>query len=298
MQGEKITLIQRCELQEDKYRCLLDNTPNAKMYFDISYLDFTTHRKWKCLVLGDYQVVMPIPICGNFFSRICMPMGCQSLGILSNEVVSAAVVQSFYRAIKKISLFGGSYSSYDLIGDFSTQARINCVLDISKGYDFIEKNYASSLKRNLRVARENCLILKEIEPKVALDFKLQTSKHLSKKQKKILTNYIHCPIPKKGFGVFISNELVASCWIFFFKDQLYYFFPALSSKGRNLQAGAFLLDAIIQKYTQKFSILDFEGSSIPAIRLFYKKFGCEEQIYFNYNFGWICVFEWIKNVGL
>ena len=54
---------------------------------------------------------------------------------------------------------------------------------------------------------------------------------------------------------------------------------ATSKKGRKNNANYFLLYYVIKEFSGQKLIFDFEGSEVPSINFFFKKFGAIEQSY-------------------
>ena len=73
----------------------------------------------------------------------------------------------------------------------------------------------------------------------------------------------------------------------FFTDEfrIYNIMSVSLPTGRNKKAHFFLLDQLIKEFAGENRILDFEGSEIPGIAEFYRKFGSINEPYpfFYYN---------------
>ena len=82
-----------------------------------------------------------------------------------------------------------------------------------------------------------------------------------------------------------ENNLLAVAVLLLKKNRLYLIEPTTFERGRKMQANHFLIDAIIQEFSEKDMILDMVGSDIPGIALFYRNFGCIDQPYYFYYFN-------------
>jgi hypothetical protein len=80
----------------------------------------------------------------------------------------------------------------------------------------------------------------------------------------------------------LPNGDILACDVFL-KDErrIYYILSCTFPNGRTLGANNFLLDQVIQEYAGSALIFDFEGSDVPGIEWFYKKFGATNQPYFT-----------------
>ncbi len=82
------------------------------------------------------------------------------------------------------------------------------------------------------------------------------------------------------YGVYSSNnELVTSCVYFFSGNRAYYILVGNHPHGKTLGASHYLIDRFIYDHAQQNLILDFEGSDIPNLALFYSSFGAQLETY-------------------
>jgi hypothetical protein len=80
-------------------------------------------------------------------------------------------------------------------------------------------------------------------------------------------------------------QLLAVTLLLKTNNRIYLLLPTTLPEGKKKQANHFLLDQLIREFAGQDLILDFEGSDIPGIARFYKKFGPVEQPYFFYRFN-------------
>ena len=80
-----------------------------------------------------------------------------------------------------------------------------------------------------------------------------------------------------------NNNLIGGA--FFLKDdrRITYLFSSINKEGREKQAMSLLLNFIIKKFSNTNYILDFEGSMIKDIALFFRSFGTEKEEYYHYK---------------
>jgi hypothetical protein len=105
---------------------------------------------------------------------------------------------------------------------------------------------------------------------------------------------------KKGMGftlgVFKGNDLVAAG--FFGKDEkrIYYLMGAPSKTGREMKAIHVLVDTVIREYAGSRLIFDFEGSDIPNVYNFYRKFSPFTKYYPHLKINRLPFFlRWLKS---
>ena len=94
-----------------------------------------------------------------------------------------------------------------------------------------------------------------------------------------------CIILKKKEQLFVrevtspKGELLSI--VLFLKDakRIYYVMSTTIPAGRKQESNYFLLYHLIKEFSNQDLIFDFEGSEIPSIQSFFKKFGAIEQPY-------------------
>ena len=70
------------------------------------------------------------------------------------------------------------------------------------------------------------------------------------------------------------------------KDEKRYYTIAMvaSEEGKRHEANRFLLTKLIQEFAGQPMLLDFEGSDLPGVAMFYEDYGAVDQTY--YELGW------------
>jgi hypothetical protein len=64
------------------------------------------------------------------------------------------------------------------------------------------------------------------------------------------------------------------------KKRLYNIMSVVTAAGRQSEANHYLFDRLINEFSGQQIVLDFEGSNVPGIANFYKKFGAINEPYF------------------
>ena len=143
------------------------------------------------------------------------------------------------------------------------------------------------MKKNIKKANRNNLVYSssdKIESAIEL-YKNTYSQRLSASEKDY-GNFLHlCFLLKKKEQILIrkvnstNDQLLATAIFLKDKKRIYNIISTTLPDGRKLEANHFLLYELIKEFSGQNLILDFEGSEIPSIRSFYKKFGAIEQPY-------------------
>ena len=74
--------------------------------------------------------------------------------------------------------------------------------------------------------------------------------------------------------------MLAISLFFFDSRRIYNVVSSVTVAGRKLNANYFLYDELIKEFSEKKIILDYEGSNVPGIEMFYRKFGATPEPYY------------------
>ena len=181
--------------------------------------------------------------------------------------------------------------------------KCNLILDLNQPFEVIKKSFRSDLVKKATSAH---LIYKpsdNIEEAIKL-FKHNYSKkipHVTEKNYEALLQL--CVLLKSKEQLLVrkvnsSNGNLLSITIFF-KDnrRIYYILSTTLPGGRDYDANAFLLHEVIKEFSNQKLLFDFEGSDIPSIQFFLKKFGPAEQPYHFVRINKLPFLKrWIKKI--
>jgi len=172
-------------------------------------------------------------------------------------------------------------------GSWKVSKRLTHHLDLQNSYEAIQKNYSDNLKRNLKKARQNDLV-------VSNEFKTRTLIELFKsnrgKEVETLKERDYATLEKlvdegtkrnliTKSGVMMNGKLEAGA-IFLQSNREYIFlFSATGEQAKESGAMTFIIDHFIKSHASSQMKLDFEGSMDPGLARFYKSFGSNEVVY-------------------
>tara|TARA_B110000971_G_C20038704_1_gene516103 strand:+ start:3362 stop:4252 length:891 start_codon:yes stop_codon:yes gene_type:complete len=279
-----IHYIKRKDLDVVKYDACIENSLQSRVYAFSWYLDIVADN-WDVLVSGDYEAVMPIPWKQKYFIKYAtQPFFCQQLGVFSIEKTSEKLILRFIDTIaKKFKKITFNFNSGNKIATIKTKLRINYILNIENSFEENYQKFNKNRKRSLKKADKNSLTIKDVNFNVLLE--------IAKKEKKTLDNLAYLKLIKlfstakdkeKGFvlGVFNKNEEFFG-GAFFLNDnkRITYLFSAMNEEGKNLNAATFLISYVLEKYSNKQYLLDFEGSMNVGIASFFRSFGAKKERY-------------------
>ncbi len=282
------------KIDKVKWDACITHSLNGLIYAESFYLD-TMASNWDAIIFGDYEAVMPLTWRKKLgISYLYQPAFSQQGGIFSNRPISIEEVSAFVQmAMQKFSFaeISLNYLNTGLIelNNVTIRNRNNFVLPLGRGYEKIQNEYSTYIKRKIKnVANAELTYSQSTNYSEAIDLYEKLYQH---RIKGISTaDYIQfkklCSFYSENGRILIrqvhsadNNELLAQ--ILFLKDnnRLYNIIPCITEKGKELLANYFLYNELIKEYAADNIIIDFEGSDIPGVAYFYEKFASKNQQY-------------------
>ena len=303
-----IVLLSNNQIDKNRWDQTMEVSPNGMVYGYSWYLD-AVFPTWSALVSDDYSYLFPITSKRKFgLSYWYSPIYTMQLGVFSSKELPDEVLKLFY------ALLPNSIISYD----FSVNAKIQQIpdgftstiktcqyIDLASSYAELKKDYSTNLIRNLKKANKANLRIQESNDiaSVVSMFRVYRGNSLENVKEndyKILDTLIQQALAlKKGkiFQVYLEEELLASCFFSYANNRIIYHKGGVNLKGKKLGAMHFLIDYLVRKNEQTNCILDFGGSSIPAVKQFNTNFSKSEYTYLQLKKGnrWIAFARKVKN---
>ena len=278
------------QINREKWDACVASAGNGLIYSYSFYLDGICSH-WSGYVVGDYKAVMPLPFRSKYGIRyIYQPAFIQQLGLVGDGNVEVKDLLSFAR-YGEILL---NFRNEQIAKNWNAGMRSNLVIDLSKGYDFIQSNYKKDLALNLKKAAKQSFTLSN---HLNIDLAVDRYKTLYQpRMKSVKDNDLESF--RKLAGLLAEKEMcftrevsdkngnVVSTGLFL-KDEkrIYNIMNATTDEGRSKEANHFLLDAVIKEFSGRRLLFDFEGSDIPGVKSFYEKFGAIDQPYFYFRYN-------------
>lgn len=291
----EIQKIKRKNLDVSKYDKTIEEALNYRIYAESWYLDLLTNGKWECLVYGDYEVVMPIPLQYKLGIKfVLQPVFCQQLGVFYKKEIPPNLFYEFEKRLHKYRVRAYHFNEenterYEPEG----QKRVNFILSTKQPYEVIFKNYSKHRRKDIRKSeRLNVKIKNNSSNKENyLSLFLSNYQNIIKFTKSIeLNQYFNELIERKVallYDVYdMDNQLIAAQFFLVSKKRFICMGFARDKDIENHNASAFVIDFLIRELSGKGYIVDFEGSSNPTIASFMKGFNPttrEFTLYENFN---------------
>lgn len=282
-----IRYLRRENIDPDRWDACIHLAKNGLIYARTYYLD-TMAAHWHGLVLGDYEAVMPLTWNRKFgFSYLYQPAFTAQLGIFYRSDAARADDNLFITQAKKYFRFCEIHLNYANAVQDGRQLT-NYVIDLEKSYEQIREGYKKRLLENLREAGSFSLeyLTGTDFSEVVHLFKNQYGHRLPHVRQ---SDYHHfeklCGELQKRNMIFIrqvrdNSGVLLNNSIFFRDDHRLYNIMSVSlPDGREKRAHFYLLDQLIAEFAANKILLDLEGSDVPGIAEFYRKFGSFNQSY-------------------
>src|SRR5258706_4789451 len=277
------------EIDKAKWDKCMDEADNGLIYGYSFYLDRMA-KHWDVLVLNDYEAVMPLTWNKKLgIHYLYQPAFTGCLGIFGKNLTEA-LTRDFIQAIPKkfklieISLNHGNI--FSTAQDFLIP-RTNYILGLNKSYKEHYGNYRDNHQRNIQKSLQaGCTVKKNISVEKIIQLNKEQMKRADLPADndydrfKNLYEFLSGQNKAITYGIINGqNELLASCVFFFSHTRAYYILVGNHPDSRNTGASHALIDAFIKDHAGEGMVLDFEGSDIESLALFYNGFGATKEIY-------------------
>ena len=282
-----IQYIKRSDLNIQKWDACIDAASNGLIYAYSFYLDALCDN-WDALVMGDYEAVMPLPWRKKWgITYVYQPFLVAQLGAFGKEMTGAVLEQFIVAIPKSFSYIDYMLNSKNIFLNTTNNStlRSNYTLKLDKPYTDIYNNYSTNIKRNIKKAfAKGCGIeksnrLEDVTKLVQQQGNINASKRdfrrfetlfnlLYAKDKAVVYSALSPPYETLSAAVFLIHQ-----------NRAYYILAGNHPLGKNMGTSHALIDAFIKDYSNQNLVLDFEGSDIKTLALFYRSFGAIEEKY-------------------
>ena len=278
-----IHFVTRQQLDAKLWDACINASANGLIYATSTYLDCMCNQQWCALVNEDYSTIMPLPNRRKYgINYIYQPAMTQQCGIFSTEEITADIVDAFIKKIpSKFWYIEASVNACNSILNYPTTARKNYLLDITRPYEILKKEYHRSAKRNIQKAIEHNIEIKNnIAPAEIIamhrlrfhdDIGANNQDYLQFEQ---LTNQLLARGNCFTIGAYnTQNQLIAGSIYWLYKNRITFILNGNLPESLACGTTHLLKDTIIKKFANKNFWIDFEGSDFPQFARFYEQFG-------------------------
>lgn len=286
-----IRLIRRKELDTAAWdRRVADS--NRPLVYGLSwYLDAMTDGHWEALVYGNYEAVFPIPFMRKWGLPVAFqPFFCQQLGLFAKDGFRLGY-DDFLKAIPSRFVRVHLQLNAGHVFPSGLKTRCNLLLDLNRDYESIRSGYTEDAQKNLRRGESAgviCIETHDFQSVIALYQKVYgpmnpvlTERHYrafgsacaeAGSKGMLLVLQSECEGRITGGAIFLKNH-----------RYLHYVCAAPDESAKKTGGMHNIIDHVIRMHAGQPVLLDFEGSELPAVAAFYRKFGPEEERYGVYE---------------
>ncbi|MBC7509396.1 MAG: GNAT family N-acetyltransferase [Ferruginibacter sp.] len=277
------------QIDKLKWNACIDSADNGLIYGYSIYLDAMA-KHWDALVLNDYEALMPLTWNKKFgIAYLYQPPFMQQLGIFGKGILNEDTKKLFVEKAQQRFRFA------EIFGNFNDGVeQPNFILPLSQPYAFIKNGYKNDLRKNLKHAATFSISYQTTDD-FAVAIELYKSQYVWRIPHVKELDYQQfsklCATAKSTDNLLIrkvvddKQNILAIALLFKDKKRLYNVLSVVTTEGRRCEANHYLFDKLIEEFSGRPMLLDFEGSSIDGIASFYQKFGAVNEPYFllRYN---------------
>lgn len=281
-----ISWLSSAQIDKKKWDACIEGSDNGLIYAYSWYLDCMAPG-WEALVAGDYEAVMPLTGRRKYgIPYLFQPFLTAQLGVFG-KTLNPSLIDRFLEAIpRKYKLIEICLNSGNTPGHSKkySRERVNYILDLQRPYEELYTQYSDNIRRNIKKAADTGSVVKkgfDSEQVIALAKSQMKSQGEAEKGnlerfRKLVANSTIATT----YGIFSpAGQLLSSAIFFLYNNRAYYILVGNHPDGKAVGASHALIDSFIRDHAGKKMILDFEGSDIPGLALFYKSFGATPENY-------------------
>jgi len=275
-----IRFLKRRETDREKWDAVVAASPNGLIYATSTYLDLMCDE-WDAAILDDYRAVMPLPHRSRFGIRyVYQPPFIQQLGLIGPfrpEEMDACLagVRERFRY--------GRLNLNHLNAHAGGIPRRNYILDLNRTYEEISAGFRYTLRRKTKEDRTADLLYKASTSYAVtlVHYRDWLGHRFSEVQDAAYNSLLRFaeenPEHVMQREVWRMGEMLTS--VLLLKDAKRYYTLAMvaSEEGKRHEANRFLLTQLIREFAGRPMLLDFEGSDLPGVAMFYEDYGAVNQ---------------------
>lgn len=246
-------------------------------------------NQWVALVQNDYEAVMPLPVRKKWglIPYVYQPFFTQQLGVFYPKETLVNLVD-FIKAIPR-KYVRVNLQIHNFLPELALKSKTNYLLPLNKSYSEIEKNYTKDARKNLAKCEGTI-----VDDKISIEEIVNLNKEIwgplnAGVQQKDYNNFIQvCYEAEKRNAlvktrVSLNGEMHGAALFLIGGKRIHYLCGAPTTEGRKHSSMHAIIDHIVKRFAGSDKILDFEGSELENVAVFYKKFGAVKEQYYLYK---------------
>ncbi len=295
-----IRFVKHSDIEPSQWNSAIMNSRVPLVYALYEYLNEICDRNWGALIFGDYEAVFPLPMKSKWgITYIVQPIFCQQLGAFgSNKNISTqAFIDAIPRRFLRVRLQLNPY--FDVDSPPSLPTKINFLLPLSSPPTYnkdCRKNLATLAQLPIVYAKDGVSLTDAISVYKSAWGGVNTQLHdedymrferacwaikESNGAAFVISAKNETTQCLLGTAILLSHPRIAENQ----ECHFHYVCAGPTAAGKTLGIMHGIIDHVIQTHQGKNRFFDFEGSSIPSVASFYKKFGPTDKPFFLFKRG-------------
>lgn len=258
--------------------------------------------RWAGLVLGDYEAVMPLPFHykGGFIPYAYQPPFIQQSGLFAPKGAEPDLLTHFLKAIPKSWVRTHLHLNYantppGIAMRYMTP-RVSYEINLNRPFNEIEQQFNKDAVKNLKRFRNAYSQQIEIRhnAEVSTEEIVALYRRVYGKQNPfiqprhyeqflLLAQDLELNGKVEKIGIYNNNKPWALALFWKAMGRIHYAMGAPSPEGRKYAVTHFVIAEMLRRHAQTPCYFDFEGSSIPNVAQFYKKFGSTPRYFYTWT---------------
>lgn len=285
-----IQFLDHTEIDKNWWDQQISECTHPLIYAKSWYLDAVSPN-WGAALIEKNKGFVPLTT-KRYFGLIpvwLQPLFCQQLGLFfkSGFKAEASVLKALTQPFFKTQFHQNA--GFKL--NEGTQ-KTNYILNLNDSYDALRKRYSKDAHKNLKKQVAFTILQPEFKE---TQFKTLRSAYIAQygkvekfntKKSKGLKRLLFAAKANNALEYYemrnTGNALLFTAAILKDEKRIYYLFAAPTKLGRSNSITHHFIDYIIETNAGSSLYLDFEGSMIPSVASFYKKWGVQEEHYMVY----------------
>ncbi len=282
-----IQFLDHTEIDKNWWDQEIGQCTNPLIYAKSWYLDAVSPG-WGAALIEKNKGFVPLTT-KRYFGLIpvwLQPLFCQQLGLFLKPgfKLEASALIAITKPFFKTQFHQNA--GFHIKG---AKQKVNYILNLNKSYDELKKAYSKDALKNLKKYTDFSIL----QPEFTEDqFHTLLSSYLSQygavekfnsKKTKLLKRLLFAAKAHDSLLYFELKDskakLLFTAAILKDEKRIYYLFAAPTPLGRSYSITHHFIDYLIKAYAGKTLHLDFEGSMIPSVASFYRKWGVQEEHY-------------------
>ncbi|NPA44858.1 MAG: hypothetical protein GXO49_04925, partial [Chlorobi bacterium] len=281
----------RDEINIEKWDDCIKNSLNSRVYAYSWYLDITSEKKWKAIIVNDYEFVLPFAVKRKYMiNYVYQPFFTQQLGVFSKNEIKEDVIKKLLSIFKeKYRFVNLNINSSNKLSNFNISEKVNYELNLNNSYENLRQSFSKNTETYLKKALKNNLgVSNNATIKELINLKRnKPTINLSPDKLDLLEKLLNVCEQKEMLKIYSAKnkngDLISAFAFVFSSNRAYYIFSESNEEGRKNNAAFFLMNKFIEDHADSKLILDFEGSMIPGVARFFKGWGAKNNPYYNFQ---------------